>query len=90
MSTSSATTPPTSTASGPPTSTPKAAAPGTSQRFNGLYEFNGDYDLRYSTGLMYEGWRWAFEAMIQLPVYDHLDDRPELDFGFGIGLRLSF
>lgn len=57
---------------------------------NGLYETNGDYDLRYAAGLMYEAWRWTLEAMVQLPVYDHLDDRPELDFAFGLGFRFSF
>lgn len=57
---------------------------------NGIYETNGDNELRFAPGLMYEGRRWAFEAMLQLPLYDELDHRPELDIAGGFGLRFSF
>lgn len=57
---------------------------------NGISETNADHELRFSPGLMYEGRRWACEFMAQLPVFDDLDHRPELDFALGFGFRLSF
>ncbi|MBN8645390.1 MAG: hypothetical protein J0L61_09160 [Planctomycetes bacterium] len=57
---------------------------------NGLYETNGDHDLRWAPGLMYEGQEFAFEIMAQLPLWDQLDERPELDFAVGVGLRFAF
>lgn len=57
---------------------------------NYLYETNGDQDLRWAPGLMYEGQRFAFEIMAQLPLWDDLNERPELDFAVGIGFRFSF
>lgn len=57
---------------------------------NGLYETNGDHDLRWAPGFMYEGQLFAFEIMAQLPLWHHLDERPELDFAVGIGLRFTF
>lgn len=62
----------------------------TTCEFNGIYETNGDYELRFSPGIMYEGRRFGAEAMIQLPVYDDLDDRGELDFAVGFGIRYLF
>lgn len=57
---------------------------------NGLYETNGDVELRLSPGLMYEGRRFAFEIMGQLPLWNEVDHRAELDFGFGLGFRFTF
>lgn len=57
---------------------------------NGISETNADHELRFSPGLMYEGRRWAFEVMGQLPLFDELDHRPELDFAVGMGVRISF
>lgn len=57
---------------------------------SGIYEFNGDYEARGSAGFMYEGRRWAIEAMVQLPVVDELDERAELDVAVGFGLRFTF
>lgn len=57
---------------------------------NYLYETNGDQDLRWAPGLMYEGQRFAFEIMAQLPLWHDLDERPELDFAVGVGVRFSF
>lgn len=56
----------------------------------GLYEVNGDYELKLSPGVMYEGYRWAFETMAQVPVYQDVKERPELRFGVGFGFRFSF
>lgn len=57
---------------------------------NGLYETSGDAELRGALGLMFEGRRWGFEAMIQLPLWDDLDERAELDVGVGVGVRVVF
>jgi hypothetical protein len=57
---------------------------------NGIWETNGDYELRFSPGVMYEGKRWAFEAMVQLPLYRDLDERAGLDLAVGLGLRITF
>jgi hypothetical protein len=57
---------------------------------NGLYETNGDNEIRFSPGLMFEGRRWGFELMAQLPVQNSLDHRPELDWAVGVGVRLLF
>ncbi|MFN0132172.1 MAG: hypothetical protein ACKVW3_06530 [Phycisphaerales bacterium] len=56
----------------------------------GIYETNGDYELRGSLGVMYEGRTWGFEAMVLLPLYEALDDRAELDWGVGFGFRFAF
>jgi hypothetical protein len=55
-----------------------------------IYETNGDYEVRFAPGIMFEGWQWAWEAMVQLPVYEDVDKRPELDWSVGFGIRLSF
>lgn len=57
---------------------------------NGLVETNGDHELRFSPGLMFEGRRFGFEIMAQMPVYNHVNKRAELDFGVGVGIRLLF
>ncbi|MBX3409367.1 MAG: hypothetical protein KF859_05725 [Phycisphaeraceae bacterium] len=57
---------------------------------NGLYETNGDNELRFTPGVMYEGRRWSAEVVVQLPLADSLDHRPELDWAVGGGLRISF
>jgi hypothetical protein len=56
----------------------------------GLYETNGDNEIRFAPGLMYEGTKFAFELMAQLPVYDSLSKRAELDWGLGVGFRFAF
>lgn len=57
---------------------------------NTLYETNGDWEVRFSPGLMYEGRRWGFEIMAQVPMYQRVRKRAELDWGIGIGYRLIF
>lgn len=54
------------------------------------YETNGDYEVRFLPGVMYEGRTWALEAMLILPVIEELDERPELQWGAGMGLRFTF
>lgn len=57
---------------------------------NGLYETNGDVELRWSPGLMYEGRQFGFEVMAQFPLWNELDERAELDVALGVGVRLLF
>jgi hypothetical protein len=57
---------------------------------NGLYETNGDNEIHWSPGLMYEGRAWGFEIMGQFPLLEDVHERPELDFSVGVGLRLFF
>jgi len=57
---------------------------------NGLYETSGDWDIRFSPGLMYEGRTWGFELMMQVPLYEDVTHRSEFQFGMGIGIRLAF
>ncbi len=57
---------------------------------NGLYETNGDIELRFAPGLMFEGRTFGFEVMGQLPMWHELRHRPELDFGVGVGVRFFF
>jgi hypothetical protein len=57
---------------------------------NGQLETNGDHDLRFSPGIMFEGRTWGLEIMAQIPIYQQLDHRPDMDFGVGFGLRFLF
>ncbi len=57
---------------------------------NGLYETNGDVELRWSPGFMYEGRRFGFEVMAQFPLWNDLGERAELDLGIGVGVRILF
>lgn len=56
----------------------------------GIYETNGDYELRGSVGVMYEGRVWALEGMVLVPILDAAEHRAELDWGLGVGVRLAF
>lgn len=57
---------------------------------NNLYETNNDWEMRLSPGLMYEGRRWGFEIMAQIPIAGRVRNRAELDWGIGVGWRLIF
>jgi len=57
---------------------------------NGVYEANGDHELLFSPGLLYEARGWAAEVSVQLPVFERVDERPETDFAVVVGLRLLF
>jgi len=57
---------------------------------NGIYETNGDNEIRFSPGILYEGRDFAFEVMMQLPMIDDLRYRAEIDFSVGVGVRITF
>jgi hypothetical protein len=57
---------------------------------NGMYETNGDHEIHFSPGLMYEGRRFGFEVMAKLPLFSDVDNRPELDWALGFGFRWLF
>ncbi len=57
---------------------------------NTLYETNGDTELRWSPGLMYEGRTFGLEFMSQFPLWHNVRHRHELDIGIGVGLRFLF
>jgi hypothetical protein len=62
----------------------------TTLEVNTITETNGDIDVRWSPGIMYEGRLWAFEAMLQFPLWHDLDERAELDWSAGFGFRFTF
>jgi len=57
---------------------------------NGDYETNGDNQILFSPGILYEGITFAAELGVQLPVYQDLDHRPESDWAITFGLRFLF
>jgi hypothetical protein len=57
---------------------------------NGIYETNGDNEVRFSPGFMYEGRDFALELMMQFPMIEDVDHRAELDFSIGFGVRVTF
>ena len=56
----------------------------------GHAETNGDTDLEFAPGLLYEARRWAAEASVLLPLFDDLEQRPDLEVGLVVGVRLLF
>ncbi|MFG0305068.1 MAG: hypothetical protein ACF8Q5_02500 [Phycisphaerales bacterium JB040] len=54
------------------------------------YETNGDRDLVFTPGVLYEAKRWALEVAVHLPAIESLDERPALDYGLVIGWRYLF
>ncbi|MEM7627591.1 MAG: hypothetical protein AAF333_18500 [Planctomycetota bacterium] len=56
----------------------------------GRYETNGDWQVMFAPGWMYEGRQWAFEATVHLPVLQELDSRAELEWGVNLGVRYLF
>lgn len=57
---------------------------------NATYETNGDTEVTFAPGIMYEARNWVFEAMFKLPIAAEVDHRPEIDYSFGVGLRILF
>jgi hypothetical protein len=57
---------------------------------NGLYETNGNNELFFAPGLMYEATWWTVDATLILPVVRDVSDRPKSEIAFGVGLRVNF
>jgi hypothetical protein len=57
---------------------------------NGIYESNGDNELFLSPGIQYKTKRVTWEATLQVPVWQSLDNRLESDLVVGAGVRLRF
>lgn len=57
---------------------------------NGLYEANGDYELRIAPGILYEGRSMALELSVILPAYQHISHRAPTNWGLAVGFRLLF
>lgn len=76
--------------------TPETYRPDTEASFylqtelNGLYETNGDHELMFSPGLLYEATTWAAEISVQLPILEDVDHRPEKKWSLVLGIRLLF
>ena len=56
----------------------------------GRYETNGDVQVMFAPGWMYEGRQWAFEGTVHLPVLQELDHRADLEYGINSGIRYLF
>jgi hypothetical protein len=57
---------------------------------NGLYETNGDNEILFGPGILYEARTFALEAQIGLPIVRDVDERPETDLVFTLGFRVLF
>ena len=57
---------------------------------NSEFETNGDSEVRFAPGILYEGRRIAAEAGIEVPVWSDLDERPATEFGLIVGIRVLF
>jgi len=57
---------------------------------NGLYETNGDNEILFGPGLLYEARTFALEAQAGFPIVQDVSKRPERDFVFTLGLRILF
>ena len=57
---------------------------------NGRYETNGDWEVLFSPGVLYEAKRWAVEVSVRVPVAQALDHRPEPRWGLTVGVRFLF
>ena len=57
---------------------------------NGLYEMNGDNEILFGPGILYEARTFALEATIGLPIVQDVDHRPSTDLRVTLGFRLLF
>lgn len=57
---------------------------------NGLYETNGDNELFVAPGLMYEAKTWTAELSVQVPVWQRIEHRAEVDYALIAGIRFSW
>ncbi|MCE7973732.1 MAG: hypothetical protein DYG92_05295 [Leptolyngbya sp. PLA1] len=57
---------------------------------NGLYETNGDNEILFGPGILYEARTFAVEATVGLPIVRDVDQRPETDLVITLGFRVLF
>jgi hypothetical protein len=57
---------------------------------NGRYQTNGDHEVLLAPGLLIETRRISFELSVQLPAYQDLAHRPEIDYAVVVGMRFLF
>ena len=57
---------------------------------NGVYETNGDNELLFSPGIMYETRDMAFEFGVQIPAYQEIENRPKTNLTLTAGVRFFF
>lgn len=57
---------------------------------NGLYETNGDHEVLIAPGIMYEARTWTAEISVQLPLWNDIEERAELDYAIVTGIRFSW
>jgi hypothetical protein len=57
---------------------------------DGFYDTNGDNELFFSPGLMYESRKYTLDAGLMIPIWQDLDYRAETEIIVAIGVRLSF
>ncbi len=56
----------------------------------GRYETNGDAEVLFAPGVMYEAMTWAVGASVAFPVWQDLEERPELEASVLVELRFLF
>jgi hypothetical protein len=57
---------------------------------NGLYETNGDNEILFGPGILYEARTFAAEATIGFPIVQDVDHRPSTDLMVTLGFRILF
>lgn len=57
---------------------------------NGLYETNGDNEILFGPGILYEARTFAVEATIGFPIVQDVDHRPSTDLMVTLGVRFLF
>lgn len=57
---------------------------------NGQFETNGDSELFFSPGILYEAPRFALEAGVQIPIWQEVNERAETKFSVILGVRILF
>lgn len=57
---------------------------------NGLYETNGDNEILFGPGILYEARTFALEATVGFPIHRDVDDRPQTDLTVTFGFRILF
>ena len=57
---------------------------------NGLYEANGDNEILFGPGILYEARTFALEATVGVPIVSDVDERPATELVITLGFRVLF